>query len=85
MLIPKRILPVIVFSQFAVTSIWFAGNAIVGDLQSAMNVGIEDTGIVTSAIQLGFISGTLIFALLSISDRYSARKLFFIRSVPWSV
>ncbi len=83
--IPKRILPVIVFSQFAVTSIWFAGNAIVGDLQSAMNVGIEDTGIVTSAIQLGFISGTLIFALLSISDRYSARKLFFICSVLGSV
>ena len=85
MSIPKRILPVIVFSQFAVTSIWFVGNAIVGDLQSAMNVGIEDTGIVTSAIQLGFISGTLIFALLSISDRYSARKLFFICSVLGSV
>ncbi|MGB5848475.1 MAG: MFS transporter [Ignavibacteriaceae bacterium] len=85
MQIPKRILPVIVFSQFAVTSIWFAGNAIIGDLQSAMNVGIEDTGIVTSAIQLGFISGTLIFALLSISDRYSARKLFFICSILGSV
>jgi len=85
MQIPKRILPVIVFSQFAVTSIWFVGNAIVGDLQSAMNVGIEDTGIVTSAIQLGFISGTLIFALLSISDRYSARKLFFICSVIGSL
>jgi predicted MFS family arabinose efflux permease len=85
MQIPKRILPVIVFSQFAVTSIWFAGNAIVGDLQSAMNVGIEDTGIVTSAIQLGFIAGTLIFALFSISDRYSARKLFFICSMLGSV
>ncbi|MFC2119473.1 nitrate/nitrite transporter [Bacteroidota bacterium] len=85
MSIPKRILPVIVLSQFAVTSIWFAGNAIVGDLQLAMNVGIEDTGIVTSAIQLGFISGTLIFALLSISDRYSARKLFFICSILGSV
>ncbi|RKY96509.1 MAG: MFS transporter, partial [Ignavibacteriae bacterium] len=46
MRIPKRILPVIVFTQFAVISIWFAGNAIVGDLQSAMNVGIEDTGII---------------------------------------
>lgn len=73
------------FSQFSVTSIWFVGNAIVGDLQTAMNVGIEDTGIVTSAIQLGFISGTLIFALLSISDRFSARKLFFICSIIGSV
>jgi len=47
-------------SQFAVTSRWFTGNAIIGDLQLAMNVGIEDTGIVTSAIQLGFILVTLI-------------------------
>ena len=83
--LPGGILPVIVFSQFAVTSLWFAGNAIITDLQSAMNVGIEDTGIVTSAIQLGFISGTLIFALLSISDRYSPRKLFFLCSVLGSV
>lgn len=85
MTVPKRILPVIVFSQFAVTSLWFAGNAIIIDLQSAMNVGIEDTGIVTSAIQLGFISGTLIFALLSFSDRYSPRKIFFICSVLGSI
>jgi predicted MFS family arabinose efflux permease len=79
--VPKRILPIIVFSQFAVTSLWFAGNAIIADLRTSMNVGIDDTGIVTSAIQLGFITGTLFFALLSISDRYSPRKLFFICSV----
>lgn len=81
MLIPKRILPVIVISQFAGTSLWFAGNAIVGDLQTAMNVSIDDTGIVTSAIQLGFITGTLLFALLSLSDRYSPRKLFLVCSI----
>jgi predicted MFS family arabinose efflux permease len=85
MQIPRRILPAIVFSQFAVTSIWFAGNAIITDLESAMNVGLEDTGIVTSAIQLGFISGTLLFAMLSISDRYSPRKIFFICSILGSL
>ena len=83
--IPKRILPVIVFSQFAGTSLWFAGNAILPDLQTSMNVGINDTGIVTSAIQLGFISGTLVFAFFSISDRYSPRNLFLICSVLGSV
>jgi len=85
MKVPNRILPVIVFSQFAGTSLWFAGNAIIGDLQTAMNISLEDTGIVTSAIQLGFIFGTLVFALLSISDRYSPRKLFFLCSVLGSV
>jgi MFS family permease len=79
--IQKRILPAIVFSQFAGTSLWFAGNAIIADLQTAMNVGLDDTGIVTSAIQLGFITGTFLFALLSLSDRFSPRKLFLICSI----
>ena len=32
---PAWILPVIVASQFAGTSLWFAGNAVLGDLQAA--------------------------------------------------
>ena len=50
-----------------------------------MNVGLEDTGIVTSAIQLGFISGTLLFAIFAVSDRYSPRRIFFICSVLGSL
>ena len=80
-MISKRISPAIVFSQFAGTSLWFAGNAIIADLGTAMNVGIDDIGIATSAIQLGFTTGTLLFALLSISDRYSPRKLFLVCSI----
>lgn len=80
-MIPKRILPAIVFSQFAGTSLWFAGNAIIADLKTVMGVGIDDIGIATSALQLGFITGTLLFALLSISDRYSPRKLFLVCSI----
>lgn len=80
-MVPKRILPAIVFAQFAGTSLWFAGNAIIADLRTAMDVGIEDVGIATSAIQLGFITGTLLFALLSIADRYSPRKLFLVCSI----
>jgi len=34
-----------------------------------------------SAVQLGFISGTLVFAILSISDRFSPSKVFFACSI----
>ena len=34
-------------------------------------------GHLTSAVQLGFISGTLLFALLAIADRFSPSKVFF--------
>jgi len=79
--IPNRILPVIIFSQFACTSLWFAGNAIIGDLQSVMNVDINDVGIVTSSVQFGFIVGTFVFAFFALSDRYSPRKIFLFSSI----
>jgi hypothetical protein len=74
---PARILPVIVASQFAGTSLWFSGNAVLGDLQRQWNLADSAIGYVTSAVQLGFIGGTLIFALLAVSDRYSPRLVFF--------
>ncbi len=60
---------------------WFAVNAVIADLQSSLNVDISHTGVVTSATQLGFISGTLIFSLFALSDRYSPRKLFLYCSI----
>src|SRR5688500_20292592 len=77
---PRRILPTIVFSQFAGTSLWFAGNAIVPDLQREFALGEHAIATVTSAVQLGFIAGTLAFALSSISDRFSPRRVFLARA-----
>lgn len=73
---PARILPVIVLSQLAGTSLWFAGNAILPDLQREWSLGEHAVGTVTSAVQLGFILGTLLFAFLNVSDRFSPRLVF---------
>ena len=73
---PIHILPVIVFAQFAGTSLWFAGNAIAADLQQVLHLQSDAIGDITSAVQLGFISGTLVFAILSIADRFSPSKVF---------
>lgn len=70
------ILPVIVFSQFAGTSLWFAGNAIITDLQQNLHLQDDLIGHITSAVQFGFITGTLLFAMLTIADRFSPSKVF---------
>ena len=72
------ILPVIVFAQFCCTSLWFAGNAVMGDLLLNFQLEPGALGHLTSAVQFGFIIGTLAFAFLSISDRFSPSRLFFI-------
>lgn len=72
----KRILPTIVIAQFFCTSVWFAGNAIMGDMAKQLHLAPAYLAHLTSAVQLGFIAGTLIFAILSIADRFSPVKIF---------
>ena len=74
--IPARILPIIVFSQFTGTSLWFAGNAVLGDLQQQWDLPAGALGYLTSAVQFGFIVGTLTFAFTALSDKVSPRVLF---------
>ncbi len=74
-------LPIIVFAQFACTSLWFAGNAILPELQSDFNLPDRSLGDLTSIVQFGFIIGTLLFALFTLSDRFSPSKIFLICAI----
>ncbi|MFT3954781.1 MAG: MFS transporter [Piscinibacter sp.] len=79
--VPGRILPVIAISQFAGTSVWFAINAVMADLQRDVVLPAAAIGWLTAAVQIGFIAGTFGFALLSIADRFSPRKVFLVCSL----
>lgn len=79
-MVSKRILPIIVISQFFCTSLWFAGNAVMGDLVREFELGSSAFGYLTSSVQLGFIVGTLLFAIFSVADRFSPSKVFFVCS-----
>ncbi len=70
------ILPTIVFSQFCCTSLWFAGNGVMADLIQYFQLNADVLGPLTSAVQLGFITGTLLFALLTIADRFAPSRVF---------
>ena len=64
-------------SQFAGTSLWFVGNAVLPELKEALQLNQYAVSLVTSAVMLGFIAGTLVFAFFSLADRFSPVKLFF--------
>ena len=78
MKIPKHVLPIIVIAQFCCTSLWFAGNAVLPQLIAQYGWDASSLGNLTSSVQFGFILGTLVFAFLSLADRFSPSKLFFI-------
>lgn len=81
----KHILPTIVIAQFCCTSLWFAGNSVLNDIAGAFQTGSGFLANLTSAVQFGFISGTLVFALLAIADRFSPSKVFFVSAVIASI
>ncbi|WP_316735154.1 MFS transporter [Pedobacter aquatilis] len=74
----KKILPIIVISQFLCTSLWFAGNAVLPDIIKNFPTELNLLANLTSMVQLGFISGTLVFAVFAISDIFSPSKVFFV-------
>lgn len=73
----RIVLPVIVIAQFLCTTLWFAGNGVIDDLILNFDISENDLGHLTSVVQFGFITGTLLFALLSFADRFSPSKVFF--------
>lgn len=66
----------IIIAQFCGTSLWFAGNAVLPQLQQEFDWPSSYLGFLTIATQTGFILGTLCFALLGLADRLSPSRLF---------
>lgn len=76
--VPRHILPILVLAQFLGTSLWFAVNAVMPDLQRELGWPTSAVGTLTSSLQFGFILGTLVFALLAIADRFAPRRVFLV-------
>ena len=75
--VPWYILACIVYAQFAGTSLWFAGNAVLSDFSDELDLPESALEILTSAVQAGFIAGTLILAITNLVDRFLPTHIFF--------
>ncbi len=75
-----KALQLIVIAQFLGTSVWFAGNAAIPQFEVILETE-KLTSTLTSLVQLGFITGTLVFAVLSFPDRFSPSKVFLVSSI----
>lgn len=77
----KIILLIIVLAQFFCTSLWFASNSVIENLIASFSLDAHALSHLTTAIQLGFIVGTIVFAALTIADRFSPSKVFFVSAL----
>ncbi|WP_230970119.1 MFS transporter [Nitrogeniibacter aestuarii] len=75
------VVPTIVIAQLFGTSLWFSANAAAAALMRDWGIGAAELGLLTNAVQLGFIIGTLTFALTGLADRFAASRIFAVCAV----
>lgn len=57
-------------------SLWFSASAVVPTLAATYQLSGFQQGLFTSAVQLGFVAGSLTSALLGLADRLDPRRFF---------
>src|SRR2546426_2510422 len=55
---------------------WFSASAVAPVLAARWGLGAAGTAWLTISVQLGFVAGALVSAVLTLSDRWSARRVF---------
>jgi MFS family permease len=60
---------------------WFSAAAVLPQLRAAWSLSTGETAWLSIAVQLGFVVGALVSALTNLSDRYSARHVFFVSAL----
>ncbi len=73
---PRRILGLISFSVLLTTSTWFSGTAATPVLRQLWGLNDLQCSWLTISVQLGFILGTFLYAVLNLPDVFPARIVF---------
>ncbi|HUF34948.1 MAG TPA: MFS transporter [Gemmatimonadales bacterium] len=71
-----RILALLALAQVLGMSLWFSANAVSGHFRALWGLSAAETGWLTAAVQLGFVAGSAIAAVLNLADLVPARVYF---------
>ncbi|MFN0097939.1 MAG: MFS transporter [Gemmatimonadaceae bacterium] len=71
-----RLLALLAFAELLGMSTWFAGVAVAPQLDARWGLSAEQVGGLSTAVQLGFVAGTALVALLNLADVIPAKRLF---------
>lgn len=66
----------IVTAELLGTALWFSVNGVADQLAREWGIGVAQVGGLTSAVQVGFIAGTLGISLSGLADRFAASRIF---------
>lgn len=76
-----RILALLATAELLGMSLWFTGNAVAPQLTVRWALSGTQVGWLTTVVQLGFVAGTALAAVLNLADIIPARRLFAISAL----
>jgi len=80
-----RMLALLALAELLGMSLWFAGNAAAPQLRELWQLSGSQVGWLTTSVQLGFVAGTALVAVLNLADIIPSRTLFAIAAVLGAV
>src|SRR5438876_8001508 len=76
-----RMLVLLATAELLGMSLWFAGSAVAAQLQQRWGLTGSQIGWLTTAVQLGFVAGTAVVAVLNLADIIPSQTLFTVAAV----
>jgi MFS family permease len=67
---------IIAICQVAAMALWFSASAVIPSLAAEFHLSNFEQATLTTAVQIGFVIGCLISAVLGLADRLELRRLF---------
>ncbi|WP_435988457.1 MFS transporter [Sulfitobacter sp. SH24] len=67
---------ILIFAEIGAMSLWFVSNAIMPELTAGTNLEPWRIGLLSAAVQIGFVVGALGLAAFGIPDRFDPRRVF---------
>jgi MFS family permease len=80
-----RTLALLAIAELLGMSLWFSGSAVVPALSREWNLSDGAASWLTLSVQLGFVAGTLLSALLNLPDIISPRHLFTLTAIASAI
>lgn len=72
----RQALSLLALTELLGMSVWFSASAVIPALTTAWGLGASGQAWLTMSVQLGFVAGALVSALLNLADRFPARVFF---------
>lgn len=69
-------LGLLLLAEFGAMSVWFASSAVLPELARAADISPWRAGVLSMAVQIGFVIGALALASHGTADRFDPRKVF---------